>query len=667
MIDRMNSTRFNLNKTAKYVNAVLGILLLAAVCAGLRPDILLQGGVQWIVYVLVLFVLIGYCDGLRVAGRQIVVGRHLLKGALFILGIELLTAFVEYSQSEDASLTMLGAYLRAHAGRLYTHGGLVAGAVLMYVLGAVICGVWCVWRQRTGAATDLDVDAATAADTDRDDANDGIEDGAIGAGRSHGIIGLFHLLIGTLAFLGRHPFVVLALYRIHQYYEFLWGESNNEQVGIVLQCLLLPILLCIILRIMEFYGCQMEMADAQILRAIGDVYRKYWHAANVAFYVVASAVFAIVIVGATMFRRFYAREHYNVAFMIVCIALLLVTSLRLWNDKSHRCMAIQWCILFTGVMTWYLCDSTVILILCMMIIATEGMSARRIMQIYLITSVVILTAAAWASVNGYINYYSYNGLHAMGIYYRTDYATYWLYIVMIYRVLRDKRMRLIEYVIAAILMAYVNHLTESRTTLLCVTLFLGACYLMDYWPEGLRIRCLTRWLYRIGYLIYPLCAMLTYIIVAVWGAQFTEGLSDTGSFWFTMKYRVALSYIGFTEYPLRILAQAMNKKDIGSFDYTTNTYYFTLDNSYVRYVINYGILFLLILLGICVYLIHRCGREQNMLLLCALAVIAIHSLSEPHLANLYHNVFLVLVFAIWDMRGGQELESVSDEATLANQ
>lgn len=603
-----------------YGNIVVSILLILLVCAEITPVTAASKSGIWIAIVAAVMALAGYRDVWQLAGDPASYGRHALWTVLFIIGVDFITAFIEYSQQTDVSLAAMLSTMHGHL----TMFGILSGVLLAAMIGYIIGGAAGV-AERTLGRREERVPYSSY-------------DELAGS-----------VLLDVLGLAGRHPLLFLALYRTHAYYAYLW-EGTPAVVNMILQILYIYVLICALLRVQQICGVQLQRADERLINAIGDVYWDHMQMVDIVFYVATACMLATVITDATMFKHIYSPNIYAVICELCVNFLLVVALLRLWDDKTWYSVFFQCGILVTGVTVWYLCGSELMLLLCVSIVAAEGVSARRIMQIFLVISLVILTIAAWASENGYILYYSVGGLHAMGIMQRTDYAAYWFYIFLIYRVLRDKRMRLIEYIVAAGVLVYVDHLAAGRTSLLCETSFLVLCFLVDYWPQSLRIRQGGRLLYKVGYLFYPICAAASYLVVAWFGPTLYGTKLDTASFFYSMRARIVLSYEGFMAYPLRLLARVMDNTGLGFRGGSLDEYYFTLDNSYVRYVINYGILFLLMIMAINIRLIYRCEREHNLILLFALAMIAIHSISEPHMAHLYHNVLLMLTFAAWDMQ-----------------
>lgn len=632
------------NNIVRYGNIVSTVLLLILFIAQMTPVTAASKGGIWIVVVAAILALAGYRDAIERLDDPKGYGLHALWTILFILGVDFLTAFIEYEQQTEASLTIFLSTVRSHLTMFTILIGVLLAGIIGYVIGAAAAII-----QR---ALGKDIAPAKHDRPHRPYPSD-YRDGRNGS---------LEMLLNVLGLAGRHPLIFLALYRLHAYYAFLWNGAPAV-LGYILQCLYMLVLICVLLRIQQIYHVRLCREDTELINAIGDLYWDHIQVVDVVFYVVATLIFAVIILQATMFEDLIDDSFFSVACVILCNPLFLVALSRFWDDKERYLTTFQCSILFVGSIIWGLYGTTLMLVLCLLIVAAEGTSAQWIMRLFLIVSVIMLTAAAWASVHGYIRYYANNGLHAMGIYYRTDYATYWLYIMLIYRVLRGGRMRLAEYIGATALMTYVYHLTEGRTAILCTVLFLGMCLLVDYWPAAWRIDLFSRMVYHLGLVVYPLCAAGSYAIVAILGPSVYAQTLDGTSFWYTMKSRVLLSYQGFITYPIRLFGQVLNRiKDntgLLASDQTDITY-FTLDSSYVRYLLQFGIAFMLMIIGINIYLAYRCGKEHNMILLCALAVIAIHSISEPHMANIYHNVLLVLTFATWDMQRMQEQEIETD-------
>lgn len=442
---------------------------------------------------------------------------------------------------------------------------------------------------------------------------------------------------------GRHPILFMVLYVLHPYYAYMWNRVGNV-ASVLLPCGLMLMGICVILRIEQLFGHPVETEDLYVIQTIGDLYRRYAAFLNVLFYVAFAVMFAHIFCASTMLQVTILRKG-NLT--ICCDILILLALLRFWNEKSRRLTAVQCAILLTGGILEYRDGLMTLMILCVLIVAAEGISSRRILLIYLIMSVTIMTIAAWASVNGMAYYYYRNGTHAMGIAYRTDYATHWLYILMAYRLFRRRQMSPLEYILAGGVVYYIYHITRGRTFLLCAAMLLILSYLLDYLPARVRGVRIKKLLHMAGVAVYPVCALFSYATTLVIGRTISG--FNTSEFMGTTMARLHFGYQAFQMYPLRLFSQSIYERGAGGPLANTSEYFF-LDNSYVRMLIIYGIVFLLLILGIKIYMMHRCCVEQHYVLWCVLIIIAIHSISEHHMTDLFDNIVLVLAFAEWDLK-----------------
>lgn len=308
----------------------------------------------------------------------------------------------------------------------------------------------------------------------------------------------------------------------------------------------------------------------------------------------------------------------------------------------------QGVILAVGCMEWYSQGRTALLLLCLLIVAAEGISARRILWIYLVVGVAIIVIAHILSLQGWISYYYKNGAHGLGIVYSTDYAAHWLYILIAWQLLWRRRHGII-YVLQGCIIYYVYHLSHSSTFLICSVLLWVLCYMVDYLPRGRVTHILGKTRATAGLILYPLVTVASYAVVLIVGPYSHELMGVTSASLFTFIERIRLSYEGFQRYPIRLFSQSVHERgSAGQVDFTTE--YFFLDNSYVRMLIIYGICFLLIMLFVHMYCMKRCTIENNNILWCALIVIAIDAISEHHISNYAYNIIPVLAFAVWDLR-----------------
>lgn len=375
-------------------------------------------------------------------------------------------------------------------------------------------------------------------------------------------------------------------------------------------------------------------------------------------------------------------------------------------------------LLITCLMLWDLNWLTAQMVLGLLMIGAEETSARRILQIYLVVGFAEMVIMYWASMHGYIAYLYYATVdaHAMGSIYRTDYAAHWLYLLIAYNILRGRRLRLVEYMAEGCLIYYVFHLTTGKTFLISAPLFLVLCYVANGLPQiqyrgrdcstvvrrgivqgifyqndpyrdknhealccsethastetagirGGRERLnrgniIRIFLNRISCLIFPLCAVGSYIVALTIGSQYAGITSLTGAM-ATFQHRLGLSYTAFHQYPIRLFSQSVTEQGAGGLvDWNTSANYFFLDNAYIRMLIIHGVLFLVIILVTHTALMRRAVREHRYIIWCALVAIAVDSLSEHHMPTFSYNILPVIIWAEWNLQNPDAGASVPQQ------
>lgn len=625
------------NPILRYGNIVASVLLLVMVCAQITPLTVASKGGVWFAVVVAVFAMAGYRDAQILTSEPRRYGIHVLWTLAFVAGVDFLTAFLEYAQQTEPSLSALLSVLSSHITMFTILGSVLLAAFVGYVIGAALG-----FAQQMVRGT-----------------NDGDHPYRTERGHVEHVDDRGTIWLNAVGVAGRHPLLFLAWYRLGTYYSFVW-KGLPIGAELVIRCIYPVALICTVLRIQQIYDVQLEYDDERIVDRICDLYWDDIHVVDIVFYVVTFVTFLLMMIDGTTFLYLVDRGLFYRIYSTGWCLLILIAMLRMWDDKSRRLAAAQCGILCLGVMQSYLTGGAVAL--CLYMIAAEGTSAKRILQLHVGVSIAILTAAAWASVHGYATYYYSNGTHAMGISYRTTYADYWFYVMVMYRVLRGKNMKLIEYVGSILLTLYVYHLSAGKTAFAAGVLFLGLSILADYWPQALRSVHIDNLIYRLGYAVYPLCAAVTFVVVAIKGPSLSFTALDTTSFWYTFRARIALSYEAFTRYPLRLLSQKVYEQGSVTManDLGTNNYFF-IDNAFVRFLISDGILFFLMIMGINVYLMVRCHKEHNMTMMLALLAVAVHSLSEPQMGSISFNVLMVLIYATWDMNRERKPKALAGE------
>lgn len=470
------------------------------------------------------------------------------------------------------------------------------------------------------------------------------------------------IILNVLTVAGRHPMLFLLLLGAGNYYRFLWN-GIDVTAGIIgrcaglMQCAGICMLLSVVLRVLQVCGWHPGSADVRWIGIVGAYYQRWRHVVDILFYVTFTAVYLWLFIQTTMLPAITNSTPFGVIRVVSQDLALVIALLRFWNEKSVR-TTVAWCIILAaGVAVWHVDSEITVLYLCLLVVAADGMSARRMLQIYVVGALAVLIGAWWAALHGYAVWLNYEGHgYALGGVYRTDIAAHWFYLTMAYRILRGKRMTAWEYAIQACVIYYIYHLTSGKTFLIVAPLFLVLCMLADCIPEKCWIIPIRKCAMAFGSLWFSLCAAGTYLVVYLYGDSLM-GMDITLDMPFaTVLHRIKLSYIAFLEYPVTLFGQHIDQRGAGGIDAPSGADYFFLDSMYVNLLLISGVVFLVVMLGMHTYLMRRSVRECHYTIWIAMFVIAIDSIMEHHLTWICYNVFPLLMWTVWDMDGRHKAE-----------
>ena len=138
--------------------------------------------------------------------------------------------------------------------------------------------------------------------------------------------------------------------------------------------------------------------------------------------------------------------------------------------------------------------------------------------------------------------------------------------------------------------------------------------------------------------VHLFCTAGTLVTVLLFGKRLAEAriIEGTG----TLIARVKYSMTAFQTYGLSLFGKAVEECGGGGIVDTSKAYFF-LDISYIRILIKYGILFLLIYLVLMTLNSYHAAVSRDPVLVLILAVIAINCLGEHHALEYCYNIFLV--------------------------
>ena len=315
------------------------------------------------------------------------------------------------------------------------------------------------------------------------------------------------------------------------------------------------------------------------------------------------------------------------------------------KDQKHFCIDLG--ILVLGFILWQTNNFFDLFLICILIVAMQHKSMRKILSITLWIGIPMMLISAIAAKTGYIINVPHGETgNAWGIIYATDCAAHWLYLLFAWVIVRHGRFHWFEYPVYIGLIYYLYKLTDASTGFICMILFLIMCLLIQLFqlrslhslikniPAGIR---------RIGHIFdysFPLAAIFSLLIV--WYDK-AIGVPETIKGFSSLYARITLSETGFATYPITLFGQQILETGNGRIPDPSLPYFF-LDNSYIKILLNYGIIFLFVVLVIMTILLKKARKNCHPVFYAALLIAALDCIIEHHLTEFHYNIFILLPF-----------------------
>lgn len=382
---------------------------------------------------------------------------------------------------------------------------------------------------------------------------------------------------------------------------------------------------------------------------------------NLAYYLVYAALFLSALVGTTEFMQWaYVPHVRDMVYMGTTAVMLVLWALSLVLQSDLRINAAKILILIIGMLQFIVGGgSSLILILTILIGATDRKSADIILKESLMIGLLVLCVTYLASMHGYIAYrISDDGRHSFGFIYYSHFSDKLLYFYMMYRCLRRKRESLIGYALILEIIYLDYRYTHARTVTICFLVFILLCTVYDIWrwrKETKRVEVAKTpgalWR-KISYIMamlasgaYIWATLLSMGGIAVYRLLETMDQVKIPEYLQTFMARLFFNSRALEEYGITAFGQGVYEitNTSGGENIISGSFY--LDNSFMRLFIITGVVTLAFFIIYTTCFMWKTFKEKRFCLFATLLVAAIGGLSETYTINFYYNVFLILAFS----------------------
>ena len=316
--------------------------------------------------------------------------------------------------------------------------------------------------------------------------------------------------------------------------------------------------------------------------------------------------------------------------------------------------------------------------LVLLVVSTDGIAVSRLFRSAVFVNLFFIILCFFLSMLGLI---SNNRGNSFGFIYRTDYACHILCLVLIWCLMRNGLLSYKGELALIVVTLIVWKIIGGKTALGCLFLLCVITFWRHYRKNGgVPFRDRQRYGYFIPVLFqiiyFPIrildrlsgrllkrgriakgCRIMTFsylffavlIFVLTLSYRFIpNGVMKLFSRFDSLIARMLYGTIGFENYPVRPFGNMIPQAGNGGREGVVHYYYF-LDSSYVKMLLEYGLVIFVIILGLMTWVQIRLYREHHYYAVFVLFLFALDCCMEHHLTDLSYNCLILLAFTRIDL------------------
>ncbi len=366
--------------------------------------------------------------------------------------------------------------------------------------------------------------------------------------------------------------------------------------------------------------------------------------AGAQLYLLAFAIFlSEEVLGTTMFQ---IPGTVYVVWKAVAI-VLVAAKIILFDRYRARSFWFMVCMLAVGALIVVASGYTEALFWIVMLLGAKNVPFKKILQIYLIISVSIVLLAFCASMLDVIQNLQYardEGYvvrNSFGIVYTTDFASHIFSIILVSFYLLKDRLRIYHYIIAIALAILVYRFCYTRVDVICIFLLIAVFAGVNLWERGHLLSkkfrtgekntLLIRW-------FMPIVAGIMFLVTYLYSPD-NRLLYQIDKL---ITNRLRYGNLGLHRFGLTLFGQQAEMVGHGGVSVDLKDYFF-VDCSYIYVFVQYGIIFLLIVLGVYVLCCRKFRKDYYFL--AAVVVISVNCMIAHHLVELAYSPFALALLA----------------------
>lgn len=300
-----------------------------------------------------------------------------------------------------------------------------------------------------------------------------------------------------------------------------------------------------------------------------------------------------------------------------------------------------------SIIVWRNSGANLILVMIAFILAAKNVSFDDIVKTYFNVNFWLLVVVIACSLLGVINNLSFvaqgrGTRYALGVIYPTDFAARILYLMLADAYLNFRNLNTTRYLVYVLIALACKQVTDARLNFYCMLLLIIVSAIAKVAEQNYQLQQ-HDWTNSIVYTYWTFTPILS--AIAIFGTYFYDPANNIYSKIDGMlSGRLTFGSMALQRYSVNLFGTKIKEHGYGNnmklFHQGINSYFF-IDSSYMRLLIIFGLVALVVFIGISMFISIKNTLYGYYALPAILLIVAFSSVVEQHFMELTYNPFLL--------------------------
>lgn len=300
-----------------------------------------------------------------------------------------------------------------------------------------------------------------------------------------------------------------------------------------------------------------------------------------------------------------------------------------------------------SIVVWRNSGANLILVMIAFILAAKNVSFDDIIKTYFNVNFWLLVIVIACSLLGVINNLSFiaqgrGTRYALGVIYPTDFAARILYLMLADAYLNFGNLNTTRYLVYVLIALACKQVTDARLNFYCMLLLIIVSAIAKVAEQNYQLQR-HDWTNSIVYTYWTFTPILS--AIAIFGTYFYDPANNIYSkIDGILSGRLTFGSMALQRYSVNLFGTKIKEHGYGNnmklFHQGINSYFF-IDSSYMRLLIIFGLVALIVFIGISMFISIKNTLYGYYVLPTILLIVAFSSVVEQHFMELTYNPFLL--------------------------